>query len=38
VQRGRMVNKIKGDLNMQLHERHDDSDFDAKVQDNLLKD
>ena len=29
VQRGRMVNKIKGDPSMQLHERHDASDFDA---------
>ena len=29
VQRGRMVNKIKGDLSTQLHERHDAADFDA---------
>ena len=29
VQRGRMVNKIKGDLSTQLQERHDAADFDA---------
>ena len=29
VQRGCMVNKIKGDLSTQLHERHDAADFDA---------
>lgn len=29
VQRGRMVNRVSGDPNMQLHERHDASDFDA---------
>jgi GST-like protein len=29
VQRGRMVNKIKGDPSMHLHERHDAADFDA---------
>ena len=38
VQRGRMVNRVSGDSSMQLHERHDASDFDAKTQDNLLKD
>ena len=27
VQRGRMVNKVSGDTSMQLHERHDGSDF-----------
>ena len=27
VQRGRMVNKISGNTSMQLHERHDKSDF-----------
>ena len=31
VQRGRMVNKVSGDPSMQLHERHDASDFDAKT-------
>jgi len=35
VQRGRKVNKISGDLDMQLHERHDASDFDTKTQDKL---
>ena len=33
VQRGRMVNKIKGDPSMQLHERHDAADFDAQTKD-----
>jgi GST-like protein len=32
VKRGRMVNRISGDLAMQLHERHDASDFEAKTQ------
>ena len=36
VQRGRMVNKISGDPSLQLHERHDASDFDTKTQDKLL--
>ena len=35
VQRGRMVNRISGDLEMQLHERHDASDFETKTQDKL---
>ena len=35
VKRGRMVNKINGDLVSQLHERHDASDFDLKTQDKL---
>ena len=36
VKRGRMVNRAFGDdLSMQLHERHDASDFDAKTQDKL---
>ncbi len=35
VQRGRMVNRTFGDLEMQLHERHDASDFDTKTQDKL---
>lgn len=29
VQRGRIVNRVSGDPSMQLHERHDASDFDA---------
>ena len=29
VQRGCMVNRVSGDPSMQLHERHDASDFDA---------
>ena len=33
VQRGRMVNKIKGDPSMQLHERNDAADFDAQTKD-----
>ena len=35
VQRGRMVNKSWGELNEQLHERHDASDFELKTQDKL---
>ena len=35
VQRGRMVNRISGDLEMQLHERHDASDFETRTQDKL---
>ncbi len=35
VTRGRMVNKANGDLNMQLRERHDASDFETKTQDKL---
>jgi len=35
VQRGRMVNRPFGELNMQLHERHDASDFDTKTQDKI---
>jgi len=35
VQRGRMVNRTFGDLDTQLHERHDASDFDTKTQDKL---
>ncbi len=33
VQRGRMVNRVSGPLEQQLHERHDASDFDTKTQD-----
>ena len=35
VQRGRMVNRVFGELSEQLHERHDASDFDTKTQDKL---
>jgi GST-like protein len=35
VQRGRMVNRVHGDLDMQLHERHDAGDFETKTQDKL---
>lgn len=35
VQRGRMVNRVYGDLSSQLHERHDASDFQTKTQDKL---
>jgi GST-like protein len=36
VKRGRMVNRVVGDLSSQLHERHDASDFDTKTQDKLV--
>ncbi len=35
VQRGRMVNRAFGDAHLQLHERHDASDFDTKTQDKI---
>jgi len=35
VKRGRMVNRIRGDLASQLHERHDASDFDTRTQDKI---
>lgn len=35
VQRGRMVNRTFGDQEMQLHERHNASDFDTNTQDKL---
>jgi len=35
VQRGRIVNRMRGPLNEQLHERHDASDFDTKTQDKI---
>jgi len=35
VQRGRMVNRMRGDPSGQLHERHDASDFETKTQDKL---
>jgi GST-like protein len=35
VKRGNMVNRIRGELSSQLHERHDASDFDTKTQDKV---
>ena len=35
VKRGRMVNRVNGPLETQLHERHDASDFDTRTQDKL---
>ena len=35
VHRGRKVNRVFGDLDMQLHERHDASDFETRTQDKL---
>jgi GST-like protein len=35
VQRGRMVNRVNGELSSQLHERHDASDFESKTQEKL---
>ena len=36
VKRGRMVNRHRGELHEQLHERHDATDFINKTQDKLL--
>ena len=36
VQRGRMVNRTRGEPSSQLHERHDASDFASKTQDKLI--
>jgi GST-like protein len=36
VQRGRMVNRVRGEPSSQLHERHDAGDFETKTQDKLL--
>ncbi len=33
VQRGQMVNRVSGPLEMQLHERHDASDFEINTED-----
>jgi GST-like protein len=30
-----MVNRVRGELSSQLHERHDASDFETKTQDKL---
>jgi GST-like protein len=35
VRRGRMVNRVRGELSIQLHERHDSADFDTKTQDKV---
>ena len=35
VKRGRMVNRMQGDPALQLHERHDASDFETRTQDRL---
>ena len=35
ARRGRMVNRVVGPLETQLHERHDASDFDTRTQDKL---
>lgn len=35
VLRGRMVNRVFGEPSLQLHERHDASDFDTRTQDKL---
>ncbi len=35
VRRGRMVNRISGELSDQLHERHDAGDFETRTQDKL---
>lgn len=35
VQRGRMVNRLFGELSSQLHERHDAGDFETRTQDRL---
>ena len=35
VRRGRMVNRVSGPLEEQLHERHDAKDFETRTQDKL---
>jgi GST-like protein len=35
VQRGRMVNRVRGEPSSQLHERHDARDFETRTQDKL---
>jgi GST-like protein len=35
VRRGRMVNRVTGDLSSQLRERHEASDFETRTQDKL---
>jgi GST-like protein len=36
VRRGRIVNRLRGPLSEQLHERHDSSDFETRTQDKLV--
>ena len=36
VKRGRIVNKLTGELTEQLHERHEASDFELRTQDKLM--
>ncbi len=35
VRRGRIVNRIRGELSEQLHERHDANDFETRTQDKI---
>jgi GST-like protein len=35
VQRGQIVNRTRGPLNKQLHERHDANDFETRTQDKI---
>ena len=35
VRRGRIVNRVNGELSAQLRERHDASDFELRTQDKL---
>lgn len=37
VQRGRMVNRVMGEPETQLHERHDAGDFDTRTEDKLAE-
>lgn len=37
VKRGRIVNRLTGDLSEQLHERHDASDFEFRTEDKLRR-
>ena len=37
VVRGRMVNRVMGEPAMQLHERHEASDFETKTQDKVAE-
>ena len=37
TERGRMVNRVNGELSSQLHERHQASDFDLRTEDKLSK-
>ena len=37
VKRGRMVNRVNGELSFQLHERHHATDFDLRTEDKLSR-